>query len=101
MSSPTLRLTFLVALATALFAMMTAQAISPPGAPADHLLSYKAKTPKAATKFTPIDGIHLEDDFEDLSLTRRPPATSSCRSPWTVTSSSTRSPTCAGTRSRR
>src|SRR5687767_12030332 len=58
----------LVVLATTFLAMVTAQAINPPGAPADHFLSYKTKTTKGTAKFASLKGVGLADDFENLTF---------------------------------
>lgn len=49
--------------ATTLGALVAAQAVNPPGAPADHFLAYKAKPTKGAAKFVPVKGVELGDDF--------------------------------------
>lgn len=59
---------FLVSIPLLAFTLLTAQAVNPPGAPADHFLSYKTKTTKGTTKFAPIRNVHLADAFEDLSF---------------------------------
>ncbi|MEO6027374.1 MAG: hypothetical protein ABIR79_10960 [Candidatus Binatia bacterium] len=51
--------------AAAALLVAAAAATNPPGAPADHFLSYKTKATKGAPAFAPIVNVRLTDRFED------------------------------------
>lgn len=51
--------------AVAALVVAVATATNPPGAPADHFLSYKVKTTKEGPAFTRLANIRLTDRFED------------------------------------
>ena len=58
----------IVVLAATLVAFVTANAVNPPGAPADHFLAYKSKTTRKTPKFAPVLAVPLADGFESGSF---------------------------------